>query len=395
MTLLSSTDRLPFDLDAADAWWLSPERLFDGDTVRNGIALRIEAGRIAAVRPGSEAGVDGAPVWRTNCLAVPGFFDVQINGGGGVLFNTTPTVEGLERIGAAHRASGTTAFLPTLITDAEEVMDRAADAAIAAFGRFGVAGIHIEGPHISVERKGAHNPAFIRPIDERTFSVVERLRRAGLPVLLTLAPECVAQGAIVRLCAMGAVVSLGHTAADAATVRSAIAEGASAVTHLFNGMTPMTSRAPGVVGAALDSDVYCGFIADGHHIDDTVLRLAIRSRLHRDRMVLVSDAMPTWNGPDHFELYGETIRVVGGKLVNRLGSLAGVHIDMASSVRRLVEHVGLPLEQALASATAVPAALMGLSQEIGRLGEGARADIVLLDSDLAPRAVLAGTGSHV
>ena len=381
-------EKPPFDPSVTVDWWLAPRQIFDGDALRNGLALRISSKRIAAVSPASEAGADGAPVWRTECLATPGFFDVQINGGGGVLFNTTPTVEGLAAIAAAHRATGTTAFLPTLITDAPEVMDNAVAAAIAAHGRFGVAGIHLEGPHISIERKGAHNPAFIRPIDEHTFSIVARLRTAGLPVLVTLAPECVPAGTIARLCAMGAVVSLGHTAADGKAVRAAISEGATSATHLFNGMTPMTSREPGVVGTALDSSIYCGFIADGHHVDDTVLRVAIRARPRGGRMVLVSDAMPTWNGPDHFELYGETIRVVGGRLVNRIGSLAGVHIDMATSLKRLVEQVGIRLDEALPMATAAPASLMGLQDEIGSLKQGVRADIVLLDRELKCCAVI-------
>lgn len=388
MTGLTQTEEAPFDLSGTSEWWLVPARLFDGDSLRHGLALRVSGKRIAAVCPAVEAGMDGAPVWRTGCLAVPGFFDVQINGGGGVLFNTTPSVEGLAAIAAAHRVTGTTAFLPTLITDAPDVIDKAADAVIAAYGYAGVAGIHLEGPHISVARKGAHNPDFIRPIDEHTFSVVSRLKAAMVPVLITLAPECVPPGTIARLVAMGAVVSLGHTAANEKTVRAATAEGASSVTHLFNGMPPMTSREPGVVGAALDSDIYCSFIADGYHVDDTVLRLAIRARPQRGRMVLVSDAMPTVNGPDQFELYGETIRVMGGKLVNRNGSLAGVHIDMRTSLQRLVKQVGLSVGEALATATSVPASLMGLQEEIGSLKEGVRADIVLLDRELECRAVI-------
>jgi N-acetylglucosamine-6-phosphate deacetylase len=279
-------------------------------------------------------------------------------------------------------------LLPTIVTDVHEVMERAADAAIAAHGRNGIRGIHIEGPHISVQRKGAHNPALIRSIDERTFSLVSRLRAARIPVLLTLAPECVPPGTIARLCGLGVVVSIGHTAGDAGTTRAAIVEGAMSATHLYNAMAPMTARAPGVVGAILDSDVYVGFIADGHHLDDQVLRLAIRSRPRSDRMVLVSDAMPTWNGPDWFELYGERISLKDGKLVTRISSLAGVHFDMGSSVQRLVRIVGIDRDAALRMATSVPARMMGLEAEIGTLRPGTRADIVLLDEALAVRAVI-------
>jgi N-acetylglucosamine-6-phosphate deacetylase len=378
MTVIAGQDVAPFDIDATEAWWLVPERLFDGETLDTGRAVRIVAGRIDDLHPVVEAGRDDLPVWRTNGLASPGFFDVQVNGGGGVMVNGTPTADGLRAIAAAHRPGGTTAILPTLITDAPEVMEKAVSAVIAAVGRDGIVGVHLEGPHISVARKGAHNPRFIRPIDDDTLSCVRRLRAANVPVLLTLAPECVPPGTIASLRAMGVVVSLGHTAADAATTWAAIAEGARAVTHLYNAMTPITSREPGVVGAALDSDLYCGFIADGHHVDDAVLRLAIRSRPMVGRMVLVSDAMSTWNGPDHFTLYGETIRLEGGKLVNSIGSLAGVHTDMATSLRRLVDVVGVPLEDALKMATANPSRLMGLEANVGFLRPGMPADIVLL-----------------
>lgn len=378
MTVIAGGDDAPFDIAGTEAWWLAPKQLFDGETLCKDRALRIASGRIDGLFPASEAGKDGLPVWRTNGLAVPGFFDVQVNGGGGVLFNADPTAAGLRAIAAAHRPGGTTALLPTLITDAPEIMDRAVAAMLDAVGHDGIAGIHLEGPHISIERKGAHDPRFIRPFDDHTLAVVRRLRAAGVPVLLTLAPECVSPGTIAALCAIGVVVSLGHTAADAATTRAAITEGARSLTHLYNAMTPITSRAPGVVGVALDSDIYCGFIADGHHVDDAVLRLAIRSRPVADRMVLVSDAMPTWNGPDRFTLYGETIRLDGGKLVNGIGSLAGVHIDMATSLRRLVTAVGVPLEAALKMATANPARLMGLEDRIGFLKAGMPARIALV-----------------
>lgn len=378
MAIICEHAAAPFDLEQTEAFWLAPARLFDGETVQAGRALRIAGGRVVEIADASHAGRDGLPAWHTEGLASPGFFDVQINGGGGVLFNANPTAEGLRAIAAAHRASGTTALLPTLITDMPEVLDRAVEAVLAAVGRDGIVGMHIEGPHISVARKGAHNPHFIRRIDAHTFAAVRRLREAGVPVLLTLAPECVPPGTVAALSALGVVVSLGHTAADAATTRAAIAEGARCVTHLYNAMTPITSREPGVVGAALDSDIYCGFIADGHHVDDAVLRLAIRSRPVPHRMVLVSDAMPTWNGPDSYTLYGETIRLEGGRLINAIGSLAGVHIDMAASLRRLVAEIGIPLDAALRMATANPSRLMGLEASVGFLRPGMPADIVLL-----------------
>lgn len=375
--------------DASD-WWLAPGQLFDGEMLATGRALRIAAGRIAAVAPLAEAGRDGAEVVSHPGLAVPGYFDIQVNGGAGVLFNAAPDEAGLAAIGATHRGLGTTSFLPTVITDAPEVMERAADAVIGAIGRHGVVGIHIEGPHISVERRGAHSTDFIRPFDGRTQAVLERLRSHHVPVLITLAPEVVPVETIARLARMGVVVSLGHTAATAAQVDAAIAAGATAVTHLYNGMAQMTSREAGVVGAAIDSDAYCGFIADGHHVADRMLRIAMRARPVPDRMVLISDAMPTVGGPDHYTLYGETIRLVDGKLVNSRGSLAGVHIDMAASVRRLVDVTGVALGEALKMATANPARMMGLSGTVGTLAPGSAADIVLLRDDLTCAEVILG-----
>ncbi len=379
MAIIHAEATAHFDPAGTATFWLVPGQVFDGQRLMAGHAIRIANDAIAEVAPVEIAEASGLPLWRTACIASPGFFDIQVNGGGGVLFNRNATVEGLQAIAAAHRQSGTTAILPTVITDAPEVMEKAAEAVIGALDCNGIAGIHIEGPHISLERKGAHNPAFIRPLDDKTIAVLRRLRAADVPVLLTLAPECVTGGDIAALVALGVVVSLGHTAADARRTRAAIAEGATCVTHLYNAMTPITSREPGVVGAALDSEIYCGFIADGHHVDDAVLRLAIRSRPARDRMVLVSDAMPTWNGPGSFSLYGETIRLEEGRLVNRTGSLAGVHIDMATSLARLVKVVGIDLESALRMATSNPARLMGLQDRLGILRPGLPADIVLID----------------
>ena len=382
-----------FDPAVIGEWALVPRRIFDGRALHQGLALHLRDGLVAALCPPSDL-PPGLPVWHTDTTAVPGYFDVQVNGGGGVLVNTTPTPQGLLAIAAAHCQSGTTSCLPTLITDRPEVMDRVADAVIRVCGTGGVAGIHLEGPHISPARKGTHNPAFIRPLDARTMAAARRLRAAGVPVLLTLAPEMAAPGAIAELTAAGVVVSLGHTAGDAAGVRQAIAEGARAATHLYNAMTHMESREPGVVGAVIDSDLYAGFIADGHHVDDAMLRIAIRARPRAGRMVLVSDAMPTWNGPDHFDLYGERIALRDGRLVNAAGSLAGVHIDMAHSVQRLVQRIGLPLAEALGMATANPAEMMRLDRRIGTLVAGAQADFVLLDQGLAPTAVVVGGKMH-
>ncbi|MBL0932210.1 MAG: N-acetylglucosamine-6-phosphate deacetylase [Alphaproteobacteria bacterium] len=370
--------------DAA-SWWLAPRRLFDGTAFHHGSALRIESGKIAAI--GKVTGP--APVVTSDFIAAPGFIDLQVNGGGGALFNNAPSVETLATIGAAHRARGTTSWLATFITDTPDRLDQAVGAVIANAGANGVAGIHVEGPHLAPERRGTHAAQYLRPFDDRTLASVKRLRAANIPTMLTLAPDRVESGTIRKLTDLGVVVSAGHTAANAAQIRAALDEGLRCFTHLHNAMTPMNSREPGVVGAALDSDAYCGVIADLHHVSATTLRVSLRARPRPDRMFLVSDAMSTVGGPDFFELYGRRIEVRDGRLVNAEGSLAGAHIDMATSVRNVATTLGEPIEHALAMATSIPATAMRLDGKIGAFAPGAKADIVLLDDARNARDELA------
>lgn len=365
--------------------WLAPTRLFDGERLRDGLALRIEGNRVtdlAPLDPRMEARPLPGPV-------TPGYVDLQVNGGGGVLLNAEPTVAGMEAIAAAHRRLGTVALLPTLITDAPEALDRVASAALAAKGKPGIVGLHVEGPHISATRRGTHAARFIRPLDERTMTAVRRLREAGIPVLLTLAPEATSPGQIAALAAMGVVVSLGHSDATAEQARAALAEGAGAFTHLFNAMSPLTHRAPGMVGAAINAPVPVGIICDGIHVADEVVALACRARPAPDLMFAVSDAMPTVGGPDRFRLYDMDLRVEQGRLVNPEGNLAGAHITMAESVARLVSKVGLPLEAALRMAVTTPARLIGRPDLAALAGRDA-ADLLLLDGGLAVAGTLAG-----
>ncbi len=367
--------------------WLAPDRLFDGETLREGHALRLDPGRVADLAP-LDARMNAQPLAGT---VTPGYVDLQVNGGGGVLLNADPTVGGMEAIAAAHRRLGTVALHPTLITDAPEVLDRAAEAALAAKGRPGLMGLHIEGPHISVARRGTHAARFIRPLDERTMQVVRRLRDAEVPVLLTLAPEATQPGQIADLARMGVLVSLGHSDATADQARAALAEGARTFTHLFNAMSPLTHRAPGLVGAALNSHVPVGIICDGIHVADEVVALALRARPAPDLTYIVSDAMPTVGGPDRFRLYDMDLHVQDGRLVNPEGSLAGAHVTMAESVARLVARVGIPLEAALRMAITVPARLLG-RPDLADLDGRDAADLLLLGEDHSPAGTLpAGT----
>ncbi|HEV2272100.1 MAG TPA: N-acetylglucosamine-6-phosphate deacetylase [Steroidobacteraceae bacterium] len=376
----ASAPRPPFEPPASGSWWLRPAKLFDGVRLRDAAALRIESGRVTAVVENSGFGAATGPCWESECIACPAFVDLQVNGGGGVLLNNEPTPEALTAIAAAHRRGGTGTWLPTLVTTTPEIMAQAVEAVLAVYGQHGVAGMHIEGPHISPDYRGAHALEYIRPLDEHTWSLLRRLRARDIPVILTLAPERLPRGALAELVAAGVRVSIGHSGATEQQTREALAAGASLFTHLFNGMPPLRTKQVGLAGVALDSPAWCGIIADGHHVADTMLRLAQRAKRGPGLLFAVTDAMPTVHGPPEFKLYGQTLRLHEGRLIDARGSLAGVHMDMIGTLRRLVRDVGLPLETALAMVTSSPARAAGLQDQHGFLAANGTADILLLDA---------------
>ncbi|SMO43259.1 N-acetylglucosamine-6-phosphate deacetylase [Paracoccus laeviglucosivorans] len=354
---------------------IAAERVWTGGRLVQGLAVEV-TDRVAALRP---LGGD-TPDLRV-ALLMPGCTDLQVNGGGGVLFNADPTPEGIAAIAAAHLGLGTAAILPTVITDAPEVIEAAADAVIACHGVPGIAGIHIEGPHIAVERRGTHEARHIRPLDARTMAVLARLRGAGVPVLLTLAPELADPALLRQAAGLGVVISAGHSMADAAQTRAGLADGVGMFTHLYNAMPQMNSRAPGIVAAAILSDAWCGLIADGIHVAPEMLAIAMAARPVADRCFLVSDAMPTVGGPDRFSLYGMEIAVKDGALVNPQGALAGAHVDLLESMRRLIAMTGVPLERAIAMVTDLPRQAMRLPPLQIAPGMAAR-DLLALDDAL-------------
>lgn len=352
--------------------WIAPDFLFDGEHMHRWQAVRVSDGIIAEI-----GAATGQAVPLIGCLT-PGFVDLQVNGGGGVLVNSDPTPEGLRKIAKAHRGFGTTAILPTVISDRPEVMARAVDAVLAVQGEAGLLGLHMEGPHLAQARRGTHAAEHLRPFDGRTLAAVERLRAAGVAVMITLAPEAASADEIGALTALGAIVSIGHTDATAEDVEATIAAGATCATHLFNAMSPLTSRAPGAVGAILNSNLFAGLICDGHHVDPRTIGIALRARRRPGRMYLVSDAMPTVGGPDAFDLYGQKLQVQDGKLINRDGNLAGAHLTQAGGLANLVQHVGVPLAQALPMVTTIPAQVIGqpgLARLIGKPVE----DVMVVD----------------
>jgi N-acetylglucosamine-6-phosphate deacetylase len=316
-------------------------------------------------------------------LLLPGFIDCQVNGGGGALFNDSPSIEVIRRIGEAHRKFGTTGFLPTLISADLEVVARAIAAVQAAIKARvpGVLGIHIEGPFLNVARKGVHDQAKLRELDASGIELLTSLK--GGRTLVTLAPEMTTPQLIQKLVGAGVVVSAGHTNATYAEIVGALRHGLTGFTHLFNAMSQLTGREPGVVGAALDDqESWCGIIVDGGHTDPVVLRIALRCKRH-DRFILVTDAMPSVGTTQKtFDLQGRKIKVSGSLCVDADGRLAGSNVDLASCVRNGVSMLGLPLVEAVRMASLYPAQFLGLAHEIGRIAPGYRANLVLVDDQI-------------
>lgn len=360
---------------------LRPERVLLPSGFVAGAGVLIADGVIRAItRP--EGPGPGAERLDLSGDLVPGFVDLQVNGGGGVLFNDQPSVEGVAAIARAHRRFGTTGLLPTLISDDPEVMAaaiRAVDEAIER-GVPGVLGIHLEGPFLNLERKGIHDASRLRKLDAASIDLVSSLRRGR--TLVTLAPELAPPGAIAGLVARGVIVAAGHTAASYEEARAAIGEGLTGFTHLFNAMSQLGSRSPGAVGAALDTaDAWCGLIVDGRHVHPAALRVALAAK-GAERMVLVTDAMPPVGADAHgFMLNGRPITVEDGRLTGADGTLAGSALDMAQSVRNAVAMLEVDRETALRMASAHPAAAIGLAGVTGSIRPGLRADLSLLDAD--------------
>ncbi|GAB3101268.1 N-acetylglucosamine-6-phosphate deacetylase [Lysobacter terrae] len=353
------------------------ERGFERD-----ISVVVEDAHIVAVLPG-EAASDAQAIDLQGGYLVPGFIDTQVNGGGDVLFNDTPTVEGLRRIAIAHRRFGTTGLMPTLISDDVSVMARAIDAVREAIaqGVPGILGIHLEGPYLSEARKGVHDPHKFHTPDAGELDLVASLGVGR--TMVTLAPERFSPETLRALAARGVIVCAGHTAATYEQLSAAFAAGVRGVTHLFNAMTPLQSRDPGAVGAALDEpDSWCGLIVDGYHVHDAALRVAINAK-PIGKTMLVTDAMPPVGGErEDFALYGVPMTCRDGKCTTADGTLAGSALDMATAVRNTVERLGLPLAEACRMASAYPAQFLGLGDELGWIAPGYRADLVLLDAGL-------------
>ncbi|MEE4013853.1 N-acetylglucosamine-6-phosphate deacetylase [Roseibium sp. FZY0029] len=353
-------------------------RVFDGEKIHANAALLVEEGKVAGLCPVDQVQAGTETQDLGDGLLTPGLIDLQVNGGGGLMLGDVKTVDDFERICAAHVKLGTTALTPTLITDTPETTRKVIDLAIAAWARGvkGFHGLHLEGPHLFAGRKGAHDPQLIRPLAREDMSLYLRAARELPSLIMTVAPETVPPDQIRELADAGVHVSLGHSGATYRQCRAAAEAGASLVTHLFNAMSPLQHREPGLVGAALDlGALNVGIIADGVHVNPVAMRIALKSKTGPGRIFIVTDAMSqTGTDVTSFLLGGREIFRRNGTLTLEDGTLAGADIDLPASLKFLTETLQLPLETALAMATSDPADVLG--RPLGRFEEGFPADFV-------------------
>ena len=362
------------------AFAITNARIFDGTDFLDGKSVIVRDGNIDTIVDAAALPADLTVIDGNGQMLAPGLIDVQVNGGGGVLLNDQPTVDGVRAIMQAHRKYGTTAMLPTLITDHRGKMETAIAAVTDAIdaGVPGIVGIHLEGPYLNPERKGVHSADIIRPMEDDAIELLTRLSNGR--ILVTMAPEKAAKGTIKALAEKGVLVCAGHTAGNYAHIQSAIDEGLRGFTHLFNAMSPMNHREPGVAGAAMaDDTTWCGLIADGYHVHPAVLKVAIHAKA-TGKIMLVTDAMPTVGADDkRFTLGGEEIIAADGRCALADGTLAGSDLDMISAVKNCVEMVGLNLGEALRMASLYPAEFLKLDDKMGRIAPGYQADMILFD----------------
>jgi N-acetylglucosamine-6-phosphate deacetylase len=365
---------------------LSPSRLFTGDEIIEGATVLVDGGRIVEMKRTSHPGAT-----KLEGLLAPGFIDIQVNGGGGVLFNDAPTAETLKTIAAAHRTFGITGVMATLISDDRAKVVKAIAAVEEAHrnGETGILGLHLEGPWLSDPRRGVHPSQHLRRFDADDLQLIAQHR--PFPVMVTVAPEQIDMDAIRALRAAGVTVCLGHTAAPVEEIEAALAAGATGFTHLFNAMPPLEGRKPGAVGAALaHREAWAGLILDGIHVHPVTAKAAFAAKTEK-KLILVSDAMSTIGAKSaSMSLFGETITVSEGALRTASGTLAGAHLELSGAVRNATAMLGAAAREALRMASTTPAEFLSVDAERGRVAVGARADFVLLGDTLEVKGVWVG-----
>jgi N-acetylglucosamine-6-phosphate deacetylase len=358
-------------------------RIFDGERFHDDKALIVADGRVEAIVSRHQL-PEGETISLDGGVLSAGFIDAQVNGGGGRMLNDEPSPESMYIIADGHRRYGTTALLPTLITDTADATAAAIEAAKDAVrNNRGVAGLHLEGPHLAPARKGAHLAELMRPVEDKDVKAFIRAREEIGSLLVTMAAEQVTVAQVRELAEAGVIVSIGHSDCTSEQAEERFDAGARGVTHLFNAMSQMGHRTPGLVGAAIDHpSTWCGIIADGHHVDPKALRTALRAKRGEGKLFLVSDAMSlVGSDKDSFTLNGRTVHRESGSFCSKVvltdGTLAGSDVDMASSIRYCLAYLDLTLAEALRMATLYPARFLRL-EGYGQLSPGYRADLVHL-----------------
>ena len=314
-------------------------------------------------------------------ILAPGFIDLQVNGGGGVLFNNSPNKESLNTIIKAHQFFGTTSIMPTVISDSLEVLEQCIKTVTEEIkNNSSLLGIHIEGPFFNTKYRGVHQKQYISTINSDYLNLFESLR--GFPVMLTLAPECISSQQLKHLTSLGIKTLAGHSDATYDELDDAIKNGLDGFTHLFNAMGQISAREPGVVGSALHfENTFASIIVDLHHVHPSLIQLAYQLK-PKGKLFFISDSMATINhGKPSFELYDEVVNESDGRLVNSEGKLAGSSITQIDAVKNVYQKCNIPLNQALAMASRYPAEYLGIENHLGSLKPGYRADLVHFDSN--------------
>lgn len=362
--------------------------IFTGSDTLYNHAVVIEAESIIQVCAESELSSSIEKIDLEGANLSPGFIDLQLNGCGGVMFNDDISPNTIKIMHQANLKSGCTSFLPTLITSSDEDMRAAIEAErqYQQQHKHHSLGLHLEGPYLNLARKGIHTDSYIRESDSAMIDFI--CQNADLVTKVTLAPEQNDPKHIQKLNEAGIVVAIGHTAATYAQARQGFENGITFATHLFNAMTPMTGREPGVVGAIFDTpDVYAGIIADGHHVDYANIRIA--QQIKGDKLVLVTDATaPAGAQMDQFNFVGKTVYVRDGMCVGEDGTLGGSALTMIEAVENCVKHVGLPLDETLRMATLYPAKAIGVENKLGRVKSGMIANLAIFDSNFTIKATV-------
>lgn len=359
------------------------DRIFDGHVFLEGAAVLAAEGRVAAVVPVAEVPAGALRVALPGLQLAPALIDLQVYGGRGQMFSLYPTVEALQATYEQCLDGGAAHFMATVATNSPEIMQAAAQAVRAywAQGLPGLLGLHLEGPYLNPAKKGAHIENYIRqPTREEVDAL---LRDSGEAIrMMTLAPERCSEEVVRRLLDAGVLVSAGHSNATYAEAHRAFTLGIGTCTHLYNAMSPLAHRAPGLVGAIFDSGVYSSIVADGIHVDFAAVRIA--RKMMGERLFLITDAVTAASSPSYTYVEEED------RYVTADGTLAGSRLSMMKAVKNCTEQVGVSLEEALRMASAMPAQVAGLASRLGRLAPGWRADMVAFDRELEVRAMVVG-----